>query len=62
MAGQRRKGRAVRCQAWNGRDARPFSRRTQASEAPMLRLIGFVVLAVIVIALLLIFGLLDAIF
>jgi hypothetical protein len=31
-------------------------------EDPMLRLIGFVVLAVIVIALLLIFGLLDAIF
>jgi hypothetical protein len=36
--------------------------RTQAPEAPMLRLIGFVVLAIIVIALLMIFGLLDAIF
>jgi hypothetical protein len=31
-------------------------------EATMLRIIGFVVLAVILIALLMIFGLLDAIF
>jgi hypothetical protein len=60
MASKRRKGDAVRCQAERAAPVAVVAPKPQ--EIPMLRIVGFVVLAIIIIVLLMVFGLLKAIF